>query len=199
MKIGIFYYPTIFSCWPVHLHKREENIRKAIRDYCLKHNLDDAIPVAFKATDFYMRCRNFPYRFGRNEDSLKVRPLELCDRGLHFCGDLGSVFDFYSFKEFDWPSANTRYFIAFPEGFIRYSVNKMCSNVLNILKEIPRDMTEEHYAKTLLIKYYGCEPRDVGMSPGLYDLVNDAVNEFIANNKDGNDYVNLISYSEGGD
>lgn len=37
------------------------------------------------------------------------------------------------------------------------------------------------------------------MTSGLYGLANDAVNWFIANNKDGNNYINIIPYSEGGE
>jgi hypothetical protein len=133
------------------------------------------------------------YHFGRNEDPAIDRPIELCDRGLHFCGDLGSVFYYYPFNELELFDAVNRYFIALPEGFIRYGANKMCSNVLNILKEVPYDIAKEYHETLLPIKQYGYEPSVVAMSSGLYNLVNDAVNEFIANDKDGNDYVNLIS------
>lgn len=194
MKIGIFLYYTICDDF-AFLYRKEENIRETIQRYCIRHNVDDAIPVAFKGTDAHMMCKKFQYHFGRNEDTVKVRPLELCSRGLHFCGDLGSVFSYYPFRDCGWPGVNNRYFIALPEGRIRYGAFKMCSDILKILEEIPQYMTELYRE----LQTRPALPSTAMMYSGLYALVNAAVNEFIANNNDGNDYVNLIPYSEGGD
>lgn len=89
MKIGILLYPMVLNKY---------TIGEAIQHYCLKYALDDIIFVAFKGTDAHMRCRIFPYHFGRNEDNIKDRPLELCSRGLHSCWELDAVFDYYPLR-----------------------------------------------------------------------------------------------------
>lgn len=173
-------------------------IGEAIQHYCLRYSLDDVIFVGFKGTDSYMRCKGFPYYFGRNED-FTVKPLKLCDRGLHFCWELDAVFDYYGLYDYYCDGYNinpyNRYFIALPEGPVDYGATKMCSNVLHILNEIPRDMAEFYHQELRNGKRF----HEAMMRSGLYELVNDAINEFISNNKDGNVYVNITSYNEGGD
>ena len=189
MKIGIVLYPLEYPNYA------EYKIREAMCHICFKYNLDDVIFVGFKGTDPHMCCKGFPYHFGRNEDNIKVRPLELCSRGLHFCWELDAVFDYYPLREFGLEGVNNRYFIALPEGPICYGTIKMCSNVLNILEEIPRDMAEFYHEELRNGKRFA----EAIMRTGLYELTNNAVNEFIAKNKNENGYVNLIPYNEGGE
>lgn len=189
MKIGIVLYPLEY---PKYI---EYKMREAMCHIRFKYDVDDAIIVAFKGTDNHIRCRNFPYHFGRNEDNIKVRPLELCSRGLHSCWELDTVFDYYPLREFGWEGVDNRYFIALPEGPVEYGTVKMCSNVLNILKEIPHNVAVLYHEELRTGRSFS----KAMISSGLYDLVKTAVNDFIANNDDENDYVNLISYSEGGD
>lgn len=173
-------------------------IGEAIQHYCLRYNLDDVIFVGFKGTDSHMRCKGFQYNFGRNED-MTVKPLKLCNRGLHFCWELDAVFDYYGLYDYYYDgyisNPYNRYFIALPEGPVDCGAIKMCSNVLHILNEIPRDMAEFYHQELRNGKRF----MEAMISSGLYDLVNEAVNEFIAINKEKIDYVNLIPYNEGGD
>lgn len=187
MKIGIALLDDVYEY---------DTIYEAMKCYCKKYNVDTIQFVGFKGTDKNMCCREFQYMLGYNQDYSIEKPLMVCHRGLHFCLELDNVFGFYSLRGFsNGDITDNRYFIVLPEGLVQYGDVIACSNVLNILTEIPRDVTEDYNKR---IKN-GESFFDATMRSGLYTLVNAAVQGFIArnyNDKNAEDeYVNLIGKS----
>lgn len=171
--------------------------------------------VAFKGTDSHMRCRGYQYMRGVNsitateiskeaiyvdkEVYTKVHSsfISLCNRGLHFCWDLNSVFYYYPFYEEVPEEFGNKYFIVMSNGKIESNLEKACTDSLIVLEEIPRYMIKNYQdiQRDILMHSSTATTQDAIMEAmkesRIHELVETMVDGFINFNSRGYEYEKM--------
>jgi len=169
--------------------------------------------LGFKGMNQDMSCRGYQYVLGENRITKKIDKdaiysdnrlyfasssnfISLCNRGLHFCWDLSSVFYYYPFYA-EVPEENSnRYFIVMTNGKIESNIEKACTDSLIVLEEIPRYMIKKY--RDLLHVFsanpYGiatCIREHAMRESGLHELVETTIDGFINFNSRGYEYKKI--------
>lgn len=170
--------------------------------------------VGLKGMDHDMSCRGYQYVLGENSItateiseatiyadkdpylSVPSKFISLCNRGLHFCWDLRSVFYYYPFYAEVPEEFGNRYCIVMTNGQIDSNLEKACTDSLIVLEEIPRHMIKEYedvYKKIILESAY-TEANAIAMhKSGIHELVQSTVDNFINFNSRSFNYEVIIS------
>lgn len=171
--------------------------------------------VGFKGMDSDMRCRDYQYKKGENsinateiskeviyaDDSVYTKIpsnfISLCNRGLHFCWDLHSVFYYYPFYAEVPEDFSNRYFIVMTNGNIESSLEKACTDSLIVLEEIPRYKIQKYtdIYNNILTCSSTAKTLDAIMEAtkesGIHELVEIVVDSFINFNSRGYEYEKI--------
>lgn len=167
--------------------------------------------VGFKGMNSNMKCRGYQYYLGENriadmrdelaiyadKDSFVKVPsnfISLCNRGLHFCWELGTVFYYYPFYAEVPEEFGNRYCIVMTNGNIESKIEKACTDSLIVLEEIPRHMVKEYsnIRKEVMLESAYTEAHTVAMhESGIHELVETAVDGFINFNSRGYEYEKI--------
>ena len=170
--------------------------------------------IGFKGMPSDMNCRGYQYILGENrlqgtQDELVLYAdkdpyvtisssfISLCNRGLHFCWDLSSVFYYYTFYAEVPEEFGNRYFIVMTNGHIESNIEKACTDSLIVLKEIPRSMIKSYKDVRHDALEFGSFTtlRDAMTQAmkesGIHELVETTIDEFINFNSRGYEYEKI--------
>lgn len=169
--------------------------------------------VGFKGMNSDMRCRDYQYMRGVNSvtateisEAIYVDKgvytmvpsnfISLCNRGLHFCWDLRSVFYYYPYYAEVPEDFGNRYFIVMTNGNIESSLEKACTDSLIVLEEIPRYMIKKYediYKKNILELVYAEADAIAMHDSGIHELVQNTADNFIKFNSRSFNYEVITS------
>lgn len=168
--------------------------------------------VGFKGMCSDMSCRGYQYKLGENritdDDEILNSAIEkrgmtvpssfisLCNRGLHFCWDLRSVFYYYPFYAEVPEEFGNRYCVVMSNGSIDSNLEKACTDSLIVLEEIPRYMIKEYenVYKNVISELAYTEANAIAMhKSGIHELVQNTVDNFINFNSRSYNYEVIIS------
>lgn len=170
--------------------------------------------LGFKGMDSDMHCRDYQYMRGVNSinateistalyvdkgiyTTVPSNFISLCNRGLHFCWDLHSVFYYYPFYAEVPEDFSNRYFIVMSNGNIESSLEKACTDSLIVLEEIPRYKIEKY--KDIYNNILTCSSTaktldaimEATKESGIHELVENAVDGFINFNSRSYEYEKI--------
>ena len=86
----------------------------------------------YKGMSKDMTCRGMKYEIGKTYEV--DGDIELCKRGLHFCENLKDVFNYYAKDD------NNRFFEVEAIGEVVSSDNKIVTDKLKIIRELPKEI-----------------------------------------------------------
>ena len=169
--------------------------------------------IGFKGMRSDMSCRGYQYKLGENRITKEIDRdaiysdnglyfkvpsgfISLCNRGLHFCWELGAVFYYYPFYAEVPEEFGNRYCIVMTNGQIESKIEKACTDSLIVLEEIPRHMVKEYsnIRKEVMLESAYTEAHTVAMhKSGIHELVQSTVDNFINFNSRSFNYEVIIS------